>query len=251
MINPQTLGCPHFKSPYILQTSASNSGLGVALVQDKDGKEVVIAYASRQLKDSERKYATPQKECLAIVWGIRYFHYFQYGQRHFAVVTDHCPLQRIKKMEPKNQMIQSWICEIQGYSFSVRHRKGSTNANADALSHCPISSGLEENENFIKGWSIRALDLVDISLIQDRDEEIKEMKDYLPNQTVQDCQTKSDKIVKYSSQYALENDVLYHKWTPKILGNDQRMRKQLAVPPEERGKLLHHSHNELGHAGFL
>ena len=48
---------------------ASNSGLGVVLDQEKDGKEVVIAYAGRQLKDSEREYATIQKECLAILWG--------------------------------------------------------------------------------------------------------------------------------------------------------------------------------------
>ena len=154
-------------------------------------------------------------------------------------------------MEPKNQMIQRWICEIQGYSFSIKHRKGPSNANSDALSRCPITSGLEENENCIKGWSIGALESVDISLIQDRDEEIKEMKDYLANQTLQDCQTKRDKIVKYSSQYVLENDVFYHKWIPKSLGNDQRMRKQLVVPLEERGKLLHPCHNELGHAGFL
>ena len=93
LINSPILSCPDFKSPFILQTDASNSGLGVALAQEKDGKEVVIAYASRQLKDSERKYATIQKECLAIVWGIRYFHYFLYGQPHFTVVTDHCPLQ--------------------------------------------------------------------------------------------------------------------------------------------------------------
>ena len=202
LINPPTLSCPHFKSPYILQTSASNSGLCVALAQGKDGKEVVIAYASRQLKDSERKYATLEKECLAIVWGIRYFHYFQYGPRHFAVVTNHCPLQRIKKMEPKNQMIQRWICEIQGYSFSVRHRKGSTNANADALSRCPISSGLEENENCIKGWSIRALELVDISLIQDRDEEIKEMKDYLLNhQMIKECVSSMLSLQKSEESY--------------------------------------------------
>ena len=96
-----------------------------------------------------------------------------------------------------------------------------------------------------------ALESVDISLVQDRDEEIKEMKDYLSNQTLQNYQTKRDKIMKYSSQYVLENDVLHHKETPKIFGNDQRMRKQLVVPLEERGKLLQHCHNELGRAGFL
>ena len=49
------------------------------------------------------------------------------------------------------------------YSFSVKHRKGTTNANADALSRCPITSGLEENENCIESWDIATMDLVDIS----------------------------------------------------------------------------------------
>jgi len=68
---------------------------------------------------------------------------------------------------------------------------------------------------------------------------------------LQDCQTKRDKIVKYSSLYLFGNDSFYHKWTQKLLGNDQRMHKHLVVPLEERGKLLHHFHNELGHTGVV
>ena len=71
----------------------------------QQGKEVVIAYASRQLKPSEVKYAVIQKECLAIVWGIKHLHYYLYGQPRFTVITDHRPLQWIKRMWPKNQMI--------------------------------------------------------------------------------------------------------------------------------------------------
>ena len=32
-------------------------GLSVVLAQERDGKEVILAYASRQRKESERKYA--------------------------------------------------------------------------------------------------------------------------------------------------------------------------------------------------
>ena len=197
------------------------------------------------------KNATIQKECLAIVWGIKYFHYFLYGQPHFLVLTDHCPLQWLKKMEPKNQMIQRWICEIQGYSFSVKHRKGTTNANADALSRCPITSGLEENENCIKSWDIATLVVVDISQRQDEDPEIKQLKDYLSDGTLPERLTNKSKIERYASHYMLENDILYHKWTPRVLGNSLRLRKQLFVPASERGKLLYHFHDELGHPEFF
>ena len=251
LLNPPILRCPDFKCPFILQTDASNYGLGVVLAQERDGEEIVIAYASRQLKESERKYATIQKECLAIVWGIKYFHYFLFGQPHFTIITDHCPLQWIKKMEPKSQMIQRWICEIQGYSFSVQHRNGTANANADALSRCPITSELEEDETCMKSWDIGALELVDVTQLQDSDEEIKELKDYLSDGTLPECSASKNKIKKYAPQYLLENDILYHKWSSKVLGNNVRLRKQLVVPACERGKLLHHSHDEMGHAGFL
>eukprot|EP00112_Aurelia_sp_Birch-Aquarium-sp1_P020587 Seg534.5 transcript_id=Seg534.5/GoldUCD/mRNA.D3Y31 product="hypothetical protein" pseudo=true protein_id=Seg534.5/GoldUCD/D3Y31 len=64
-------------------------------------------------------------------------------------------------------MIQRWICEIQGYSFNVKHRAGAANGNADALSRCPISSELSESENCDNRWDITALELVDISSLQD------------------------------------------------------------------------------------
>ena len=84
------------------------------------------------------------------MWGIKYFHYYLHGQLHFTIVTDHCPLQWIKWMQPKNEMIKRWICEIRGYSFSVQHRQRARNGNADALSRCPISSELEEKEKCMK-----------------------------------------------------------------------------------------------------
>ena len=70
-------------------------------------------------------------------------------------------------MQAKNQMIQRWICELQGYSFNVLHRSGKSNGNADALSRCPITSSLEGTESCIKSWDVAVLDAVDVSGLQD------------------------------------------------------------------------------------
>ena len=115
-------------------------------------------------------------------------------------------------MEPMSQMIQRWKCEIQGYSFSVHNRKGTANVNADALSQCAITSDLEENEICMKSWDIGALELFDVIKLQDSEEEIKELKDYLSDGTLPECSASKNKIKKYLPQYLLENDILYHKW---------------------------------------
>ena len=120
-----------------------------------------------------------QKECHAFVWGVKNFHYYLYGQPSFTEVTDHWPLQWIQRMQPKNQTILCWICELQWYSFTVSHQAGKLNGNADVLLRCPISSTLDELDPCSKSWDKAILDMVDLNDQQDEDLEIKDMKDFL------------------------------------------------------------------------
>ena len=56
--------------PTILNVDASSTGLGAVVMQN--GKP--IAYGSRTLTDSERRYANIEREMLAIAWGVEKFH---------------------------------------------------------------------------------------------------------------------------------------------------------------------------------
>ena len=58
-----------------LENDTSNYGIGSVLLQE--GKP--IAYASRLLTDTERRYAQIEKEMLAIVYGLQKFHHYTYG----------------------------------------------------------------------------------------------------------------------------------------------------------------------------
>ena len=60
---------PDFRKPFILDTDASDIGIGAVLSQtDAEGKErVIIAYGSRLLSKSERKYCVTRHELLAVV----------------------------------------------------------------------------------------------------------------------------------------------------------------------------------------
>ena len=54
----------HFFQPFILTTDASGFTIGGILSQGKIGKDKTIAYASRSLSDTEKKYDTYEKEAV-------------------------------------------------------------------------------------------------------------------------------------------------------------------------------------------
>ena len=62
------LAYPKFDHPFLLQTDASNVGLGAVLTQlDNNGTERVVSYASCTLTPGEKNYSTMEKEALARV----------------------------------------------------------------------------------------------------------------------------------------------------------------------------------------
>jgi hypothetical protein len=77
---------------YQLYTDWSYLDIGAMLTQmDDDGKEFVIAYASRSNNNAEAQYSSYEEECLAAIWAIAYFRCYLYGNK-FLLVTDHQPL---------------------------------------------------------------------------------------------------------------------------------------------------------------
>src|SRR3978361_1844963 len=134
------LTCPDFEQPFILQTDASDLGLGVALTQNIEGNDQVIAYASRSLTSCEKAYSTTEKECLAIVWGIEKMRPYL-EEYHFTVLTDHQSLKWLRTLKNQSGRLARWHMSLQQYSFDIKYRKGVLNIVADAPSRDPATAG--------------------------------------------------------------------------------------------------------------
>ena len=98
-----------------------------------EGQDHPLAYFSKKLLPREQHYSTVEKECLAIHLGVQAFRVYLLG-RHFTVQTDHRALQWLDRLKDTNARLTRWSLAFQQFHFSVEHRAGSQNANADGLS---------------------------------------------------------------------------------------------------------------------
>lgn len=85
------LSFPKKEGEFILETDASNIGIGAVLSQKQDGIEKVIAYFSRVFSKSERNYCVTRRELLAIVDSMKSFRHYLLGQKVY-IRTDHISL---------------------------------------------------------------------------------------------------------------------------------------------------------------
>ncbi len=98
------LHSPDFSLPFLLQTDASDRGLGAVLSQEIEGEERPVLYISRKLSKRETKYITIEKKYLAIRWAVLTLRYYLLGWE-FSLCLDHAPLQWFLRMKDTNARI--------------------------------------------------------------------------------------------------------------------------------------------------
>ena len=82
-------------------------------LQENDGKLYQVGYTSKKLNLTEARYPIIEKECLAVVWGIRRFKL----AGRFTLQTDHKPMKYLKDTSYQNDRVFRWAVEVQEYSF--------------------------------------------------------------------------------------------------------------------------------------
>ncbi|CAF0952553.1 unnamed protein product [Brachionus calyciflorus] len=138
------LTLPNFNEKMILTTDACEYGYGAVLEQVVDGCNRQIAYFSRNYTAAQKNYSTTEKELLAVVMSIEYFHQYLYG-KFFTVNTDHLPLTWIKKKKDTHPRLERWLLRLSLYNLEIIYKPGKENVVADMLSRLP-DENLEKSE---------------------------------------------------------------------------------------------------------
>jgi hypothetical protein len=115
----------------ILETDASQYGIGAYLYQIINGSKRPIAFMSKTLTKAELKWSTIEKEAYAIFCAFRKFEHLL-RDVHFTLRTDHRNLTFLNV--ESREKVKRWKLAIQHYDFSIEHIKGSDNIVADGFS---------------------------------------------------------------------------------------------------------------------
>lgn len=185
--NVRRLGYFDPKDETEVYVDASPWAIGAALVQQKDNKRRIIAFVSKSLTETERRYPQTQREALAVVWAVERLYFYLFGLK-FTLFTDHKTLEYIFMGKHQNgkracTRAESWALRLQPYDFVVKYIPGHLNI-ADPLSRLYQSKDEqfgESSEHFLCPIeeTLPALSLSKITIETQKDPELQLVKQAL------------------------------------------------------------------------
>ena len=115
-----------------VEADASDYGLGAVLLQLGQP----VAYASRTMTATERRYSQMEKECLALTFACGRFNDYLHGRHKVMAITDHKPLEQIfkKSINQAPKRLQRMRLRLQKYHLDVHYQPGSKMHISDHLS---------------------------------------------------------------------------------------------------------------------
>jgi hypothetical protein len=114
---------PDWHLPFKIMCDASDYVVAAMLGESKDKKQYVISYASKTLTGRQLKYATSEKELLAMVFAIEKFSSYLVGAK-VIVYTDHVALKYLLMKKDAKPHLLRWILLLQKFDLEIIDKKG-------------------------------------------------------------------------------------------------------------------------------
>ena len=117
--------------PAVIETDASQKGLGAVLIQDCKP----VRFLSKALTPAETNYSNIERELLAVLFACEKLHMYTFG-RKITVHTDHKPLQSIfqKPISLAPARLQRMLLRLSKYDIQVKYVGSKSVLLADTLS---------------------------------------------------------------------------------------------------------------------
>ena len=120
--------------PFNLYCDSSDFAVGAVLSQvDNEGIERPVSFISQKLTDTQRRWATIEKEAYAIIWALNKLKEILIGSK-INVFTDHNPLVYLTESMSKSAKLVRWSLSLQNFDILLNYKKGKLNVVADCLS---------------------------------------------------------------------------------------------------------------------
>ncbi len=143
---------PDWSVPFTISTDFCKDGIAAVLSQEVNGKEQIVAMASRATRGAEKTLSSAEGELRAVQYGVETYHYYVYG-RPFKLVTDSMALLALEKHKGQNTRLGRLALRLTTeYQFEVKHRPGKKHGNVDILSRNPVEPGIQEVINLDDGY---------------------------------------------------------------------------------------------------
>lgn len=270
LTHPPVLAYADYEKVFELHVDASTEGLGAVLYQHQNGEPRVIAYASKSLSRSQKKYPAHKLEFLALKWAVtEKFHDYLYG-RKFHVLTDNNPLTYVLTTAKLDAAGHRWLAALGAYEFDITYRPGTSNADADGLSRRPlslpeggetktltaeavaaISQAVDEGPPLAimsqrLGANIEASPTTDVDIVaeQKADPDIAEIIKLLKGGGY--LQTKHSNVLwsRHMDKFEVRGGVVVHRACIQ-----EETVYRTVIPSLRRGQILRGLHEEIGHPG--
>ena len=237
----QVMAHPDTSKPYILYTDACDHAIGGILCQeDDDGIERPIQYLSAQLTSTQRKWATIEKECFAVVYCLDKLRCYLLGS-DFVVYTDHKPLLSLFTQQMKNTKIQRWGILFEEFGAVIKYRPGANNVRADMLSRI-VTQDIAVIDMSTEWVHLENAQHSEFHLYDHLDKEqlVKEQKLEFKNEILSTQEP--------DSNYIIYNDLLYscsrtNRFEPRY--------PRIVLPTSFRKQIIQRCHNETAHSGTI
>jgi hypothetical protein len=122
------LGIPDFSKPFVIETDASDLGIGAVLMQDGHP----ISFLSKAFSSRSQAFSTYEKECLAIIMVVEKWRSYLHGQE-FTIKTDHKSLLHLDDHKVVSRVQQKALLKLMDLKYKIQYKKGISNDAADAF----------------------------------------------------------------------------------------------------------------------